>query len=147
MSFKRFFEETQVAEDNNAILVHNKRAKFAENIINGKKTIETRGVSIEKFPMLKDQPIELVTYIGKKKYTIGKVVFSEDKTYPINDIGFKEWEKDRHLHMVPEDSGFDLKNRPNKNPRYGWMVIDIEKYDKPKLFPYDFPRNGIKVIK
>jgi hypothetical protein len=99
MSFRAFYE----SEDNPAILVHATDVEFASKIINGQKTIETRGVPLP--PRLKNIPLELVTYVGDTKYSLGKVTFSDSFKYdPEQDM--ERWMDDRDKHMVPVGSPF-----------------------------------------
>ena len=56
--------------------------------------------------------------------TIGKPVFYRTKA---------QFEKDFEKHLVPSDSGFGFSD----GGKYGYPMIDAEKYDK----PYKAPKN------
>lgn len=145
MKFSTYLETLEVSSY--AILIHNTKANFVKNIISGEKTIETRGVKLPNHFV--NKPVELVTYINKKRYSIGKITFSGMEVYPFNDIGLEKWERDRNKHMVPVDSAYNLKHIIEKTKniknraRFGWVIKNVEKYDSPIPYNETFGRDGL----
>jgi hypothetical protein len=126
------------------VLVLEEQTGFASKIINGEKTIETRGI---KLPHSFDgEVIELVTKLKGKKFSLGKVIFEGYETYTLDEKGLLKWDRDAKKHLVPNNSVFDLRKRielsklkPKTKPRFGWIVKDVvEKYQDLKPFPYSF---------
>ncbi len=132
------FSHQKKFENSNAILIHDTNAQFAQKLINGKKTIETRGITIPK--KLVNKEMELVTTLKGKRVSLGKIKFDKVTVYHPDS---NQWNKDRTKHLVPKESKFNLKDKT----RYGWIVKEIVKYDEPVSFPYKFTMSGIKYSK
>lgn len=103
--------------------------KFADDIVDGRKTIETRR-SRSMDPLI-GKRVKIIRTTGKGseamvigEVTIGKPVFYRTKA---------QFEKDFEKHLVPSDSGFGFSD----GGKYGYPMIDAEKYDK----PYKAPKN------
>lgn len=97
-------------------------------LINGDKTVETRSYPLPK----KYEGVELALIETPGKYgrfksrIIGTITFSHSFQYPDKQA----WIDDYNRHKVEEGDEFCHWNK-NK-PKYGWIVSDINKLDKPK---------------
>ena len=103
--------------------------KFADDIVAGRKTIETRR-SRSMDPLIGER-VKIIRTTGKGseamvigEATVGEPVFYRTKA---------QFEEDFEKHLVPSDSGFGFSD----GGKYGYPMIDAEKYDK----PYKAPKN------
>ena len=99
-------------------------------LIDGDKSVETRSYHLPK----KYEGVELALIETPGKYgrfksrIIGTITFSHSFKYPDH----QSWIDDYNRHKVEELDEFYSWN-PNK-PKYGWVVSDIIKFDRPILF-------------
>lgn len=103
--------------------------KFADDIVAGRKTIETRR-SRSMDPLIgKRVKIIRTTGKGSEAMVIGEATVGEPVFYRTK----AQFEEDFEKHLVPSDSGFGFSD----GGKYGYPMIDAEKYDK----PYKAPKN------
>lgn len=97
-------------------------------LINGDKTVETRSYPLpKKYERVELALIETPGKYGRfKSRIIGTITFSHSFQYPDKQA----WIDDYNRHKVEEGDEFFYWNE-NK-PKYGWVVSDINKFDKPK---------------
>ena len=103
--------------------------KFADDIVAGRKTIETRR-SRSMDPLIgKRVKIIRTTGKGSEAMVIGEATVGEPVFYRTK----AQFEEDFEKHLVPSDSGFGFSD----GGKYGYPMIGAEKYDK----PYRAPKN------
>jgi hypothetical protein len=120
------------------------QSNFSNEIINGRKTIETRDyplpVSLINQPilLLESQHVhgqegisalpDIITPdVVKNKYNlsiIGIIYISECFQYTTEG----QWDTDRVKHLVPLDSNYNWSPDSNKS-KYGWCIAIVDKYD------------------
>jgi hypothetical protein len=114
----------------------NIQAPWAELLINGQKTVETRSYRLPQ--RLEGVELAVIETPGKstrfKSRIIGTITFSNCFQY--TDI--KEWFRDYHRHLVSIDSKYRWGKRINWNngelidaPKFGWIVQSVNKLDYP----------------
>lgn len=96
-------------------------------LINGKKCVETRSYPLPNKYI--GQELALIETPGKsgdfKARIIGTITFSHSFKYP----SLQAWEDDYQRHLVPEDD--ETYGWKSDKPKYGWVVSNIVKFDKP----------------
>lgn len=96
-------------------------------LINGMKSVETRTYPLpKKYEGVELALIETPGKIGRfKSRIIGTITFSHCFKYPDEQA----WKDDYNRHKVEET---DRNYRwDNNKPKYGWVVSNIRKFDKP----------------
>ena len=98
--------------------------EFADLIVDGKKTIETRrGRTLDS---IVGSPAKVIRTGQGRAMVIGEVVLDEPKVY----LTKKEFDQDKSKHLVKDSSEFafgDIK--------YGYPISSFKRYDKPYLAP------------
>lgn len=105
----------------------NIQAPWSSLLINGLKTVETRSYHLPlKYVGV---PLALIETPGKsgkfKSRIIGLIYFGESFKYQDKH----EWMNDYNRHLI-ENNHMDYGWSDSK-PKYGWVVTNIEKFDKP----------------
>lgn len=105
----------------------NIQTPWSSLLIDGLKSVETRTYALPK----KYQRVELalIETPGKsakfKSRIIGTITFNHSFQYPDE----QSWKDDYQRHRVEEGDG---NYRWNENkPKYGWVVRNFKKFDKP----------------
>ena len=105
----------------------NVQSPWSRLLINRDKTVETRSYPIPKKYI--GQELALIETPGKyglfKSRIIGKITFSRSFKYETEN----EWLDDYDRHLVDKEDK-DYKWKDDK-PKYGWVVKNIVKFDKP----------------
>ena len=100
-------------------------------LINGEKSVETRSYALPS--KYEGVPLALIETPGKhgrfKSRIIGTITFSHSFQYPDK----QSWIDDYNRHKVEEGDEFCYWNKNKK--KYGWVVSNIEKFDKPVAAP------------
>jgi hypothetical protein len=100
-------------------------------LINGDKSVETRSYPLPS--KYEGVPLALIETPGKygrfKSRIIGTITFSHSFQYPDK----QSWIDDYNRHKVEEGDEFCYWNKDKK--KYGWVVSNIEKFDKPVSAP------------
>jgi hypothetical protein len=102
----------------------NIQGPWSSLLINGQKTIETRSYPLPK--KYRDVTLALIETPGGKKFKsriIGTITFSDSFKYD-NETS---WASDYNRHYVRPDDIYGW----NDKPKYGWIVKQIVKFDKP----------------
>jgi hypothetical protein len=109
-------------------------------LIDGTKSVETRSYPLpHKYEGVELALIETPGKYGQfKSHIIGTITFSHSFLY----TNQQEWISDNNRHRVEVDDKLYGWN-PNKL-KYGWVVCDIKKFDKPMSAP---KRKGIVFTK
>lgn len=103
-------------------------------IVEGKKSIETRGYDIpQQYLGIPIAIIETPGPLGKKQgieyaKTIGIVTFSETFRYKSKS----HWKKDAKKHLVKEDSPFAFGNREET---WAWIISEVRELKIPTPAP------------
>lgn len=105
----------------------NIQAPWSSLLINGTKTVETRSYALpKKYEGVELALIETPGKRGKfKARIIGTITFSHSFLYVFK----QDWIDDYSRHKV-EDSN-KLYGWNSTKPKYGWVVSNIKKFDKP----------------
>ena len=104
---------------------------YADQIVDGSKTIETRDTDSLK-PVV-GQRVKIIRTGQGKAEVIGEATIGKPKVY--NSI--EEFQADSSQHLVGETSNFSFKGQ-----KYGYPIIDPVKYK----FPYPAPTNKGRVF-
>lgn len=104
---------------------------YADQIVDGSKTIETRDTDSLK-PVV-GQRVKIIRTGQGKAEVIGEATIGRPKVY--NSI--EEFQADSSQHLVGETSDFSFKGQ-----KYGYPIIDPVKYK----FPYPAPTNKGRVF-
>jgi hypothetical protein len=105
----------------------NVQIPWSRLLINGDKSVETRSYPLPK----KYEGVELALIETPGKYgrfksqIIGTITFSHSFEYPDK----QSWIDDYNRHKVEEGDEFCDWNENKK--KYGWVVSNINKFDKP----------------
>lgn len=100
---------------------------WAELLVSGKKTIETRNYPL---PLKHEgNPIAIIQTPGrngkkqgiKRASIVGFVVFEKSKKYESEDA----WKADFKKHLVPPGD----KDYTFKNPKYGWVISSAKPFN------------------
>lgn len=105
----------------------NIQTPWSELLINGVKSVETRTYHLpEKYMGEELALIETPGRYGRfKARIIGTITFSHSFKYPDQNA----WQDDYNRHCVAiDDPTYNWKNDKSK---YGWVVSDIKKFDRP----------------
>jgi hypothetical protein len=99
-------------------------------LINGDKSVETRSYPLpEKYVGIELALIETPGKYGRFKSRItGTITFSHSFLYVVKN----DWVNDYNRHKVEEQD--KLFGWNTVKPKYGWVVSNIKKFDKP--IPY-----------
>ena len=105
----------------------NVQSPWSTLLINGQKSVETRSYRLPQ--RLEGVELALIETPGKrgkfKSRIIGIITFSESFRYKDKN----EWTNDYHRHRVDEnDDDYGWKYYKSK---YGWVVSNVEKFEKP----------------
>lgn len=114
----------------------NIQAPWAELLINGQKTVETRSYHLPQ--RLEGVELAVIETPGKsakfKSRIIGTIIFSNSFEY----IDINDWIKDYSRHLVSIDSKYRWGKRINWNngelidePKFGWVVQSVTELDYP----------------
>jgi hypothetical protein len=105
----------------------NIQAPWSTLLINGDKSVETRSYPLpKKYEGVELALIETPGKSGKfKSRIVGTITFSHSFQYPDK----QSWKNDYNRHKVEENDEFYGWN-PDK-PKYGWVVSDVKKFEKP----------------
>lgn len=105
----------------------NIQTPWSSMLINGVKTVETR-----KYPLPQKyvgETLALIETPGRygrfKARVIGTITFSHSFKYPNQ----RAWEDDHNRHCVEVDD--PIHNWKDDKPKYGWVVSQVTKFDKP----------------
>lgn len=104
----------------------NIQAPWSQLLISGQKCVETRSYPLpDKYVGVELALIETPGKKGKfKSRIIGTITFIHSFQYP-DEIAL---ENDYNRHKVPSD---DTNYSWNTKPKYGWVVCQVTKFDKP----------------
>jgi hypothetical protein len=127
------------------------QAPFSREILNGRKTIETRAYALPEY--LLQQPILLLETVtgsvgvssladvmqlpAEGIQVLGFVVFSESFEYISSD----DWESDRDAHLVPLESGYNFKPGSDEGRRWGWKIERIIPINETIEIAFDIKRS------
>lgn len=109
----------------------NIQTPWSKLLIDGEKAVETRSYHLpEKYMGETLALIETPDKKGKfKSRIIGTITFSHSFKYPDK----QSWIDDYNRHKVNEnDKDYGWKD---DKPKYGWVVSNINKFDKPLVAP------------
>ncbi len=104
---------------------------YADQIVDGSKTIETRDTDSLK-PVV-GQRVKIIRTGQGKAEVIGEATIGKPKVYD----SIEEFQADSSQHLVGETSNFSFKGQ-----KYGYPIIDPVKYK----FPYPAPTNKGRVF-
>ena len=114
----------------------NIQAPFAEQLVNGEKSVETRGYHLP--PKHAGEELAVIETPGKhgkfKARIIGTITFSHSFEY----LSETDWKYDYNRHLVDEND--PLYGWNDDKYKYGWVVSDFTKFDEPLPAP---ERKGI----
>lgn len=100
----------------------NIQAPWAQLLLSGAKTVETRSYPIPS--TIFDTEIAVIeTGLKTGSYIIGTIKFSKCFRYNCE----KAWMKDYHRHLVPADSPKFAWN--DKKPKWAWVVAAYNRFD------------------
>ena len=96
-------------------------------LINGDKSVETRSYPLPtKYEGVELALIETPGKYGKfKSRIIGTITFSHSFRYPDK----QSWIDDYNRHLV--EDGDEFRAWDDNKPKFGWVVSNIVKFDKP----------------
>lgn len=103
----------------------NVQIPWSRFLIDGCKSVETRSYPLPT----KYEGVELALIETPGKYgdfksrIIGTITFSHSFQYPDK----QSWKDDYNRHKVEDDEFFNW----NDKPKYGWVVSNFSKFDKP----------------
>ena len=103
--------------------------KFADDIVAGKKIIETRNSPSMDSLVGKRIKIIRTTGVGDEAMVIGEATVGDPIFYKTEADFYKDYEK----HLVPRHSSFKFTSKG----KWGYPMLNAEKYDK----PYKAPKN------
>jgi hypothetical protein len=103
----------------------NIQAPWAELLINGQKTVETRSYRLPQ--RLEGVELAIIETPGKsakfKSRIIGTITFSNSFQY----LDINDWLSDYNRHLVPINSEYRFIDKP----KFGWIVQSVTKLDNP----------------
>lgn len=111
------------------ININDKKEKWSELLLSGKKTIETRNTNNLKSKV--GQPIAVIRTGVGKAHIVGFIMLGE----PIVYHTLEEFRADEHRHCIPAGSPFDFNGK-----KYGYPVEVLHRLEEP------IPVNSIGIV-